>query len=74
VVCFANNETRKLFFARLALLLILAIAGYLCGSRLASRPNPAFSSSPAIYEADHWQDDIEAQENADGSKDKRTSA
>jgi len=53
VVCFANNGTRKLVFARLALLLILAIAGYRCGSRLASQANPAFSFSPAIYEADH---------------------
>jgi hypothetical protein len=53
VVCFANNGTRKLVFARLALLLILAIASYRCGSRLASQANPAFSFSPAIYEADH---------------------
>ena len=56
MVCFANNGTRKLVFARLALLLILAIDGYRCGSRLASQGNPAFSFSPAIYEADHWPD------------------
>jgi len=56
VVCFANNGTRKLVFARLALLLIRAIDGYRCGSRLASQENPALSFSPAIYEADHWPD------------------
>ena len=42
VVCFASNETRKLVFARLALLLILAIACYRFGSRLASQANPVF--------------------------------
>jgi hypothetical protein len=56
VVWFANNGTRKLVFARLALLLILAIDGYRCGSRLASQADPAFSFSPAIYEADYWPD------------------